>query len=65
MNKKLKKSDDVRIRLNTVNFDYTWVFSNGIESDKGGENFKAHLKEALYNHRLTSRLVLKSNNKMY
>ena len=65
MNKKLKKSDNTKRILDVVNFDYNWIFSNGIELDKGGENFKAHLKEVYFNHLATSRLVLKTNNKVY
>jgi hypothetical protein len=48
---------------NAVNFDYTWIFSNGSESEKNHRIFN-HLKDILSKNEC-SRLVLKADIKNY
>lgn len=45
-----------------VHFDYSWKFSNGVETAHYGENFKRILKQ-MYVDSPSPSLVLKSNGK--
>jgi len=60
-----RKSKSKNNELFTViNFDYEWIFFNGIETAQKGGNYKSSLKQ-MYSDSREPSLILKSNNKEF
>lgn len=57
-----KSKSKINEIFSVINFDYAWIFYNGIEMSQKGGNFKPSLKQ-MYSDGTTSRLVLKGSNK--
>ena len=60
-----KKNRDKLIKISTLsNYDYSWIFSKGIETAGSGEGFKGKLKQMFISSPSPS-LVLKSSSKVF
>ena len=63
MKNEYQKNKDKLIKISSaVNFDYSWIFSKGIETAHNGEGFKSKLKQMFLNSP-SSGLVLKNSSK--